>query len=128
MFTEKDRSFIIRAVTVASLVALLFAVFVYANMLYEGRAVFPDQITQLIILLLGAAVTSASVWLRRGDHQRTREAVHDEAESVKRSMRDGGAKAVAAEVKKEIEPVIREGDRRQLNMPNAGKGRRRDDM
>lgn len=126
MFTEKDRSFIIRAVTIASLVALSFGIFVYINALWEGKAHFPDQLTQAIIFLLVTAVSSASVWLRRRDHSETRQTVHDEAQEIKDTLKDGSADVIAERVKEKVEPVIREGDRRQDDMPIAGGRRRRD--
>lgn len=123
---ERDKSFCIRAVTVGSIIALLFGIFVYINALWEGKAVFPEQLANAIVFLLVAAVSSASVWLRRRDHQETRQAVHDEAQEIKATLKDGSADVIAEKVKEKVEPVIREGDRRQDDMPIAGGRRRRD--
>lgn len=127
---DRTKGFVIRAVTVTACIALAFGVFVYINALWIGRTVFPEQLANAITFLLVAAVSSASVWLHSRNSARTRQTVRDAETSIKRTMVDGGgeiiAEKVAEKVKAQVEPMIRDPERRHPAIPNDTGSRRRD--
>lgn len=123
--TEKDKSFIIKAVTIVASIGLTFGIFVYINALWEGKAVFPEQLANAIVFLLVAAVSSAGVLLRRRDHSETRQTVRDAEKHITHALENSGGDAIAEKVKTVMEPAIREGDRRRTVVPDASGPKRR---
>lgn len=125
MLSEKDKSFIVKAVTIGTVIALLFGIFVYINALWEGKTVFPEQLANAITFLLVAAVSAASVWLHSRNSAKTQRTVREAETSIKQTMVDGGGEIIAEKVLAKVAPMIHEGERRHPAIPNDTGERRR---
>lgn len=125
MLSDKDKSFIVKTITIVAAVGLSFGIFVYINALWEGKTVFPEQLANAITFLLVAAVSAASVWLHSKNSAKTQQTVRDAETRVKQTMVDGGGEIIAEKVAAKVEPMIREGDRRHPAMPGDTSEHRR---
>jgi hypothetical protein len=129
---EKTKGFVIRAVTIGAVIAALFGVFVYINALWEGKTVFPEQLSSAIIGLLVFAISSASVWLHSRNSAKTQQTVRDAREEIKHEIKhtleNSGGDAVAEKVKTALAPAVRTGNRRhRFPLDDTGERRRYDD-
>lgn len=127
--SERNKDFVIKAVTIFAGIGALFALFVYVSALFEGKVTFPKELESAITLLLVSAVTSASVWLHSRNSARTRQAVDDAKEEIKHTIANGGGEAIAKkaadETAEKLAPLILGVEQRNPDVDNDTGERRR---
>lgn len=130
--STSTKDFVIRVVAVGAVLFLLVAGGLYAQALFEGRAVFPVELQSAIVgalvVIIGMLGPATAAWISTRASNRnaaqTQAVVQQEAEGIKEFHKNGGGDALATKLLERVEPVIREGDRRN-DAPNDTGDRRR---